>query len=86
MIQRDFSGLKSTAAVGFFEGRFGVGVQTLHDAVIELLLRMEPVQNQFPMRPQRSGYLLERFDATIGRVSELAPCEVGVVLRTMCKR
>ena len=74
MIERHFGGLDGLVAVGFSEGQFGLGVQTLHDAVAELLLRPEPVQDQFLVRPQRAGHLLERFDP--------ATCQGAVVRST----
>lgn len=61
MIDSDFGHFQLPIAVGFSECQFDFVVQTLHDSAVELLFRLEPVENQFPMAADALGHGLDRF-------------------------
>ncbi len=64
MIQRDLRGFERPEAVRLSESKFRVGVESLHNPRVVLLLSHEPVDNQLPMGSQAAGHLLERLQPT----------------------
>ena len=58
MIQGDFQSVIGPKAEGFSGGKFGLGIETLHDATGELAFGAEPVEQERAVITQHPGDLL----------------------------
>jgi len=63
MVNGDFGHFQLPVAAGFSDGQFDLVVKALHNSAVELLLRLEPVENQFAMVADASSHRIDWFQS-----------------------